>query len=118
MNYDELIERLKNKEKITEEEWEYIYNHLNEKLKNQEEISEWEIRNIIYYGDFHVETVYGEPIKHGWFDATLIFSIDGETCYSFCGYYHDDYGFEDIYSQVCPRVEKRKVVIEQWVEVD
>ena len=59
---------------------------------------------------------YDEPGRHGWIGTRAIFTFDEENYYSFYGWWHDDHGWGYIDDQVCPRMIKKKVMVEQWVE--
>ena len=120
MNYDEIMDRISfglGEEAITDEEWEFVVQHLQEKLANKEEITAYEINEIILECA-NLEYDYDEPTRHGWIGTTIIFTFDEKNYYSFYCWWHDDHGIDGIDNQVCPRMIKKPVMVEKWVEAE
>ena len=120
MNYDEIMDRVSlglGEEAITDEEWDFAVQHLQEKLANKEEITAHEINEIILECA-NLEYDYGEPTRHGWIYTTIIFTFDEKNYYSFDCWWHDDHGIDGIDNQVCPRMIKKPVMVEKWVEAE
>ena len=120
MNYDEIMDRVSlglGEEAITDEEWDFTVQHLQEKLANKEEITANEISEIILECA-NLEYDYDEPARHGWIGATVIFTFDEKNYYSFYCWWHDDHGIDGIDNQVCPRMIKKPVMVEKWVEAE
>lgn len=115
MNYDEIFERMLDGESITNEEWEFILSEVQKKLERKETIRAQEITEVIREcADF--EYIYGDPARHGWIDTKIIFTLDSENYYSFDCWWSDDYGIDGIDDQVCPKMVKKQVMVERWVE--
>lgn len=117
MNYDEIFERMLNRESITDEEWEFVLSEVQKKLERKEVICAQEITEVILECA-ELEYDYIEPTRHGWIYTTIIFTFDEENYYSFDCWWHDDHGIDGIDNQVCPRMVKKQVMVEKWVEVE
>lgn len=117
MNYDEILERM-NDESITDEEWNFVIEKLKEKLANGEIITANEISNIILEAEVFMESIDIEPTRHGWYCSTEVFSLDEENYYSFDCWRHDDYGMDEVDDQICPKMIKKQVLVEKWVEAN
>lgn len=116
MDYNEILERMADNESITNEEWDFVIEKLKEKLANGKTITAYEISDIILEAEVFMESTDIEPTRHGWYGSTEVFSLDGENYYSFVCWRHDDYGMDGIDDQVCPRMVKKQVLVEKWVE--
>lgn len=55
--------------------------------------------------------------SHGYVCRELIAHIDGKNYLSYVSW-HDDYGIEEYESLDFAEVEKKQVLVEQWVEVE
>lgn len=117
MDYEEIFERMLDNQSITEEEWEFIYNVVRSKLERKEVIRAQEITEVILECA-ELEYVYGEPARHGWIDTKIIFTFDNENYYSFDCWWNDDRGIDGVDDQVCPKMVKKQVMVEQWVEME
>ena len=117
MDYEEIFERMLDNQSITEEEWEFVYNVVRSKLERKEVIRAQEITEVILECA-ELEYVYGEPARHGWIDTNIIFTFDNENYYSFDCWWNDDRGIDGVDDQVCPKMVKKQVMVEHWVEVE
>ena len=115
MNYDEIFERMLDGESITEEEWEFILSEVQKKLERKEVIHAQEITEVILECA-ELDYVYDEPARHGWISTKIIFTLDNKNYYSFDCWWHDDQGIDGVDDQVCPKMVKKQVMVEQWVE--
>ena len=117
MNYDEIFEKMVDGENITNEEWEFILSEVQKKLERKEVIRAQEITEVILECA-DLEYVYGDPARHGWIDAKIIFTLDKKNYYSFDCWWHDDQGVDGVDDQICPKMTKKQVIAERWVEVE
>ena len=65
-----------------------------------------------------LDYVYDEPARHGWISTKIIFTLDNKNYYSFDCWWHDDQGIDGVDDQVCPKMVRKQVMVEQWVEVE
>lgn len=117
MNYEELLEKICNREEITDEEYDFITEVFLNKLRAGEEISSEEISHLLFEYDW-VDRIPIEIARHGWVWCRFIIEICPGEYYAIEANYNDDCGIDYIDPQVCPRVEKRKILTEQWIERD
>lgn len=120
MDYDEILDRFINNEEIDDEEWKFLCSKIEDKIKNGEYLETFENRILIEgeYVRWSEETLVITTGRHGWIEELLPIVI-GDNYYGLYVWYHDDYGFdyESLGRQVLPKIEKRQVIVEKWVEV-
>lgn len=114
MNYEELLEKICNREEITDEEYDFVTEVFLNKLRAGEEISSEEISHLLFEYDW-VDRIPIEIGRHGWVWCKFIIEICLGEYYRVEANYNDDCGIDYIDPQIVPRVEKRKVITEQWV---
>ena len=121
MDYEEILDRFINDEEIDDEEWKFLCSKIENKIKNGEYLETFEIK-VLSEGDYirwSEETFVITTGRHGWIEELLPVIID-DNYYGLYVWYHDDYGidYESFGRQILPKIEKRKVIIEKWVEVE
>lgn len=121
MDYEEILDRFINDEEINDEEWEFLCGEVEDKIKNREPLEDFEVK-ILSEGDYirwSEETVIDTLGNHGWIKLLLPVVI-GDSYYGLYVWYHDDYGidYESFGRQVLPKIEKKLVMVEKWVEVE
>lgn len=121
MDYDEILDRFINNEEIDDEEWKFLCSKIEDKIKNGEYLETFENKILIEgeYVRWSEETLVITTGRHGWIKELLPVLI-GDNYYGLYVWYHDDYGidYESLGRQVLPKIEKRQVIVEKWVEVE
>jgi len=115
-NYDELVEKWRNGEELSEQEEDFLYKKCKERLIAGETISQtefWIATDIVDDTWDYGETV--EILSHGFITRELILTIDDKHYLTYVAW-HDDYGIEDE-EFVFYEVERKQVLTEKWVEV-
>ena len=116
MNIEDIEERYYNNIETTDEEIAALESYIVDKLEKREEINDTEINFMSEMWCEKDRKFIGEG-RHGWVLYEYVVEAPNGKHYRFEIYCHDDYGWDsDDYSQVCPEVELKKVVVEQWVD--
>lgn len=121
MDYEEILDRFINDEEIGDEEWEFLCGKIEDKIKNGEFLEDFEIKVLSEGGyiRWSEETSVITTGRHGWIELLLPVVIDNNY-YGLYAWYHDDYGidYEKLGIQILPKIEKKLVMVEKWVEVE
>lgn len=115
-NYDELIEKWRSEEEISEQERKFLFKKCKEKLIAGETLGLTEFRIATDIADDTWD--YGETVEilsHGSIVREFILTIDGKHYLTYVAW-HDDYGIEDE-EFVFYEVERKQVLTEKWMEV-
>ena len=103
--------------RLTVKQVDLIHSFINEKLKNGIMLNGFDI--MVVFDSCNGDIEYIEDTAHGWWSINYIFTFDDLNYYRLQAYYHPEYGLsDDIEDQICPRVHKKKVVVEKWVTED
>lgn len=121
-NYEELIYKYShNHSDITDEELNFVARETKERLISGKSI-DLQAFYILMDGSNTCDCSYKygdvfEFFSHGYVGRELIANIDGKNYLANVSY-HDDYGIEDGESLEFIEVERKQVLVEQWVEVE
>lgn len=115
MDYDNLLTKWFEGE-VSEAENDFIFSTFIEKLRAGKELSKLEVEYLWNWGSITDSRVI-DSYKHGYNFVEFIIEPMPNEFYSLTAINHDDYDME-YDAQVCPRVEKRQVMVERWVPVD
>lgn len=117
MNIEEIYEKWRDEERLTEEELECMSSFILTKLEQGEELSRADFDFIFELWDYKTGN-FVEEWSHGWIVYNYIINAPNGKHYMFRSAHHDDYGFMDgIEDQICPEVEFKEVMVKKWVEV-
>lgn len=121
-DYEELLNKYNhNYSDVNDEELDFLARETKAKLISGESIDLTAFYILMEeFNDGDYSYKYGdvtEIFSHGWVGRELIAHIDGKN-YLATVSWHDDYGIEDCDLLDFIEVEKKQVLVEQWVEVE